>query len=59
MERVAETLVPVAGEPFKLRAADTRNRSQWINRLRVVSQDHAERNRLTASTQAAVAAIQL
>ncbi|XP_066964551.1 oxysterol-binding protein-related protein 11-like isoform X9 [Macrobrachium rosenbergii] len=34
------TVSPAAGESYKLRATDTRDRQMWLNRLRVVAEMH-------------------
>ncbi|KAK8398734.1 hypothetical protein O3P69_004086 [Scylla paramamosain] len=34
------TVSPAAGESYKLRAVDTRDRQMWLNRLRVVAEMH-------------------
>lgn len=34
------TVSPAAGESYKLRATDTRDRQMWLNRLRVIAEMH-------------------
>lgn len=34
------TVSPAAGESYKLRAHDTRDRQMWINRLRIIAEMH-------------------
>lgn len=37
------TVAPTNGEAYKLKAGDTRQKQEWINRLRLLAEEHKDK----------------
>ncbi|KAL1236904.1 Oxysterol-binding protein-related protein [Trichinella pseudospiralis] len=48
------SVTPAAGETYKFRAFDIKQKQQWVNRLRTVAADHTERKIKNLKSQAVV-----
>ncbi|KRY35612.1 Oxysterol-binding protein-related protein 11 [Trichinella spiralis] len=53
-DSVTFSVTPVAGEMYKFRASDIKQKQEWVNRLRTVAADHTERKIKNRKSQAVV-----